>query len=99
MAATTTDYPQLDEDAAALRADGELKGYLRARWNLRAVGAALLRRLAHGIHLCTESTTFVIDHEFAHDPWVSTSARLWPTFSWRISRRMGTTPAARAIGC
>ena len=59
--------PQLDDDAAALRSDGELKGAICAlKSKFACDGAALLHGDLHtGSIMCTESTTFVIDHEFA----------------------------------
>lgn len=59
--------PQLDDAAAALRADSELKSAICSlKKRFACDGAALLHGDLHtGSIMCTESTTFVIDHEFA----------------------------------
>ena len=59
--------PQLDDAAAALRADDELKSAICALKSKFACDAAALLHgdLHTGSIMCTESTTFVIDHEFA----------------------------------
>ena len=59
--------PQLDYAAAALRADSELKSAICSlKKRFACDGAALLHGDLHtGSIMCTESTTFVIDHEFA----------------------------------
>lgn len=59
--------PQLDADAAALRCDAELKSAACAlKSKFACDGAALLHGDLHtGSVMCTASTTFVIDHEFA----------------------------------
>ena len=59
--------PQLDDAAAALRTDSELKSAICSlKRRFACDGAALLHGDLHtGSIMCTESTTFVIDHEFA----------------------------------
>ena len=59
--------PQLDADAAALRSDAELKSAICAlKSKFACDSAALLHGDLHtGSIMCTEATTFVIDHEFA----------------------------------
>ena len=59
--------PQLDAAAAALRADAEMKAAIgELKKKFACDGAALLHGDLHtGSIMCTEETTFVIDHEFA----------------------------------